>query len=189
MCFVWISEQTAIISPYNINWLCRDFATLWPKTDLCAPHCSPKVSTVTCEFWPQRTSQRFKFGGTTKFRFFRNVGATICTYKNYVGLQYSLDVRDFNLSWLVATDIYRFYYLLICLLPQLYNYIFIMLFIHFLIYFSRLGYVPLFLSMSGWNLFIYFGSYLRNYLSIMQLSTPAFLSFTIHSSVYSFIYS
>src|SRR5215468_9428182 len=21
MCFVWISEQTAIISPYNINWL------------------------------------------------------------------------------------------------------------------------------------------------------------------------
>jgi hypothetical protein len=21
MCFVWISEQTALISPYNINWL------------------------------------------------------------------------------------------------------------------------------------------------------------------------
>ena len=100
--------------------------------------------------------------------------------------------------------IYRFYYLLICLIPQLYNYIFIMLFIHFLIYFSRLGYVPLFQSMSGQNLFICTCIYtciyyLFIYLYIlaviyviiylfMQLSTPAFISFFHYSFIRVFIY-
>ena len=44
MCFVWISEQTAIISPYNINWLV--FIT---ETE--SVYCAVRPGYLSC-YWP-----------------------------------------------------------------------------------------------------------------------------------------
>ena len=46
MCFVWISEQTAIISLYNINWLVLDILykiqkKALPEDNVCLSVCNP----------------------------------------------------------------------------------------------------------------------------------------------------
>ena len=75
MCFVWISEQTAIISLYNINWL------------VC-------VNETECVYCAVRTGSlniiiQFKFSGTVRLRFM--------VYKVTLG-QVFLPVLQFPLS-------------------------------------------------------------------------------------------